>query len=131
MQSKQEYEKTLELSRMSEATQGSIFTGSYSELDIIADLCCEEFKVPFQLMEGKSRIRLIADCRAVFFFFACNYTSEFFPLKSIGEFCGGRHHTTVIAGRDKVYNLLETDQEFTDICSNILFKLSETRLWQK
>jgi hypothetical protein len=59
----------------------------------------------------KDRTRSIVELRCIFFFIA---RSMKYPLKHLGNYMGGRDHTTVMHGITTFRNLYETDPLFRD-----------------
>lgn len=128
MYAKQEYELIM-LSQSLGATDLYRLQNGYTELDVIADICASEFGIKVSDLKGERRLGNIADCRACFFFFARNYSEELYTLKSLGQFCGDRDHTTVLSGINKIYDLLDTDAEMLERCSSILKEIRKMRSW--
>ena len=60
-------------------------------------------------LDSKYRYRPIVELRCIFFFIA---RSMRYNLKQLGEYVGGRDHTTVIHGVNTFRNLYETDPLF-------------------
>ena len=86
-------------------------------LEIIAEECC----IKVSDIANKTRKREVINGRFIF----CGIMKEHFgySLKKIGEFVGGRDHTTVIHSYEKVKAELKTDtiltQEVTELRSMI------------
>lgn len=128
MYAKQEYELTV-LSQSLGEMDFYRLENEYTELDIIAEICCNEFRISVSALKSKMRYANIADCRACFFFFARNYSDKLYTLKSLGNFCGNRDYTTVISGINKIYDLMDTDAEMLERCSGILNEIRKMKSW--
>lgn len=73
----------------------------------ILDAVCEFYGQPREKVLTKSRKRELAWCRQVFCHFCRQYTSM--TKVQIGQFLGGRDHTTVIHCERLVQDILDTD----------------------
>lgn len=84
---------------------------------------CEFYNQDSESVKGVCRKRELVWCRHVFFYFCHQYTSM--TKVQIGEFMGGRDHTTVIHGEKTVQDILDTDaskiKELREIEYMILF----------
>lgn len=127
MYAKQQYE---ELQEYSYAVGNNRIYSSYSELDILADVCCEVFGITYFDFIDQRRFPVKAECRQVFFFMARNFTDEYFTIQQISDFVGGRHHTTALSGEGKIMDLLDIEDEMIDKCLDILDKFTTIRKWQ-
>ena len=76
-------------------------------LQQIAALTAKYFSVKLADLRGPSRRRLVVTARDVAMYLARRWTGE--SLKQIGEFFGGRDHSTVMHGCRKIEGLLKTD----------------------
>lgn len=128
MINKQEHQQVRELERLSVSQSDIVYT-EYSELDIMADICCKTFGVDHDRFFSKSRERELADCRHMFFFMARNYTNINYTLKSIGQFTGGRDHTTVLHGVNTIYDRMDFESSLPLIASSILDEFNRLRKW--
>jgi len=79
-------------------------------IDFIQKQVCEHFDVPVDLLKDKTRKRAIVQARQLSMYFAKQFTNK--SLKSIGDFFGGRDHSTVIHSNQAIENLIETDEDF-------------------
>lgn len=86
-------------------------------IDFIQKQVCEHFDVPVELLKDKTRKRAIVQARQLSMYFAKQFTNK--SLKSIGDFFGGRDHSTVIHSNQAVENLIETDEDFKDSVEQI------------
>ena len=78
-------------------------------LDDIVERTGEVFGIAPEKIKGKSGVRSIALARQVSMFLAKKILG--IPLTEIGDYFGGKHHTTVIHSIKKVENLIEKDPE--------------------
>jgi chromosomal replication initiator protein len=79
-------------------------------IESIQALVCEYFKIQQEALKSKSRKREIVQARQISMYFAKKLTKN--SLKTIGEFFGGRDHSTVIHSCQTVEDLMETDRSF-------------------
>lgn len=68
------------------------------------------FSISIDALKDKSRKKEIATARQVAMYFAKEYTD--YSLKQIGQYFGGRDHSTVIHAVQSVHNLIDTDDSF-------------------
>jgi chromosomal replication initiator protein len=69
------------------------------------------FNISIQELKSQKRHKSVAKPRQIALYLMKKMT--FSSLQTIGEFMGGRDHSTVIHGISKINHLLETDQELT------------------
>lgn len=81
--------------------------GGAVTVDEIIALVADEFGVDEEHMLSRDRSRVVALPRQVAMFLLREETESSLP--EIGEALGGRDHTTVMYGYDKISNLIETD----------------------
>lgn len=79
--------------------------------DLIFDLVCNEFGMSRDEIIRPGRKAVLAEARQVLMYLLYNDTSLSYP--AIGEFLGGRDHTTVIHGANKIESELLTDRELS------------------
>lgn len=79
-------------------------------VESIQAMVAEHLNIPIERLRSKTRKRDIVMARQLAMYLSKNLTSE--PLKSIGEFFGGRDHSTVIYSLKAVQDLMDIDQEF-------------------
>src|SRR3546814_18496658 len=68
------------------------------------------FEIPVKSVKSKSRKREIVQARQISMYLAKSHTKA--SLKSIGQFFGGRDHSTVIYACQTVDDLIDTDKKF-------------------
>ncbi|OJW71316.1 MAG: chromosomal replication initiation protein DnaA [Candidatus Amoebophilus sp. 36-38] len=79
-------------------------------MDYLHKIVTEHFNVSLESIKSKTRKKEIVIARQVAMYLAKQYTNH--SLKSIGEFCGGRDHSTVIHAIQAVNDMLHTEQQF-------------------
>jgi hypothetical protein len=84
------------------------FARRYPSLDDITTVVCEHFKVTPLDLESDRRTHAVVWPRQVWAYLARILTPSSFP--QIGRHLGGRDHTTVLHGYDKVKRLILTDR---------------------
>jgi chromosomal replication initiator protein len=76
-------------------------------LEDIQKTVADYFKIGNEQLRGKGKTTELANARQIAMFIARNHTT--FSLKSIGDYFGGRDHSTVIHSISKVGQSLSTD----------------------
>lgn len=76
-------------------------------IDSIVDAVVDYYKVDISSLVGKKKNKEIVEPRMVCMYLICEFLTV--PLVAIGQYFGGRDHTTVIHARDKISTLLLTD----------------------
>ena len=71
-------------------------------IDHIVKATCEYFSVKKDDLVGKKKNKEIVVPRQICIYLICDILGASVPLVSIGEFFGGRDHTTVMHARDKI-----------------------------
>ncbi len=90
-------------------------------MEYIQKLVCEYFEVPIEMVKSKTRKREIVQARQISMYLAKSLTKT--SLKSIGQFFGGRDHSTVIYACQTVEDLIDTDKKFKNYVQDIQKKL--------
>ncbi len=90
-------------------------------IEYIEKLVCEYFEVSVDMVRSKTRKREIVQARQISMYLAKSYTKS--SLKSIGDFFGGRDHSTVIYACQTVGDLIDTDKKFKGYVHDIQRKL--------
>jgi chromosomal replication initiator protein len=90
-------------------------------MEFIQKLVCEYFEVPIDMVKSKTRKREIVQARQISMYLAKSHTKT--SLKSIGQFFGGRDHSTVIYACQTVEDLIDTDKKFKAYVQDIQKKL--------
>ncbi len=78
-------------------TAGDIIT-----IDHIVSATCDYFHVKKEDLVGKKKNKEIVVPRQICIYLICDILGQSMPLVSIGEYFGGRDHTTVMHARDKI-----------------------------
>jgi len=81
---------------------------------------CELLEIPLSLLTGKSRKQEIVFARQIAMYMIRNLTSA--SLKSIGNFFGGRDHTTVMHSVNTIENLVKRDDDRVRRTLNTLYQ---------
>jgi chromosomal replication initiator protein len=76
----------------------------------IQEVVCAHFKVPLQVLTSSKRTKEVAMARQVAMYLSRELTRHSLP--DIGRYFGGRDHTTVLHGCEKIKELLESDAHF-------------------
>jgi len=90
-------------------------------IEFIQKVVCDYYKIPVELMQGKTRKREIVQARQVSMYFSKNLTKA--SLASIGSRIGGKDHATVLHACKTVNNLIDTDKHFRNQIFEIEKKL--------
>jgi chromosomal replication initiator protein len=91
----------------------------------ILDIIAEECSIKVSDIATKSRKREIVNGRFIF----CGIMKEYFgySLKKIGEFVGGRDHTTIIHSIETYHDRYQTEEHYRDMVNNIYNKIGLTK----
>ena len=77
-------------------------TSDIITIDHIVNATCEYFHVKKEELVGKKKNKEIVVPRQICIYLICDILGQSVPLVSIGEYFGGRDHTTVMHARDKI-----------------------------
>jgi len=80
-------------------------------LEVIIEKCCEVFQVPIEQIDKAFRGSPVKECRQTAMWLACRFTQ--LSLKAIGQRFGNRDHSTVIHSRDRIEDLLFTNDRYS------------------
>ena len=90
-------------------------------LDIIVDKVCDYYNVSKEDLIGKKKNKEIVDPRQICIYIITELLDA--PLKTIGDYFGGRDHTTIMHARDKIAMQAKTNSylrnSINDIKSNL------------
>jgi chromosomal replication initiator protein len=78
--------------------------------------------VTIDALKDKTRKKEVSTARQVAMYFAKEYTD--YSLKQIGQYFGGRDHSTVIHAVQCVHNLIDTDLSFKKTVDDLKKQLS-------
>jgi chromosomal replication initiator protein len=87
-------------------------------IDIIQKKVCEYFNIKLSDMKVKKRSRGIAYPRQIAMYLARQLTD--YSLPEIGEYFGGRDHTTVMHAHDKIVNDLKVKKGLGELIERII-----------
>ena len=76
-------------------------------LDTIVDATCSYFNVKKQDIIGKKKLKPIVNARQIAIYLIYDILGV--PLATIGSYFGGKDHTTIIYARDKIEDIIKTD----------------------
>ncbi|MBK7426484.1 MAG: chromosomal replication initiator protein DnaA [Saprospiraceae bacterium] len=79
-------------------------------IESIQELVAKTFDIPVDQLNGKSRKRGVVIARQLSMYLAKNYTNK--SLKVIGDYFGGKDHSTVIYSCKAIQDMLDTDPKF-------------------
>lgn len=92
-------------------------------IDFIVNKVSEYFNIDKSDLIGKKKTKIIAEPRQVAIYMISELLSM--PLTAIGDYFGGRDHSTIIHARDKIASLIKTNpcyasyvKDLTDIIKN-------------
>ena len=71
-------------------------------IDHVVAATCEYFRVKREELIGKKKNKEIVVPRQICIYLICDILGQSVPLVSIGEYFGGRDHTTIMHARDKI-----------------------------
>lgn len=89
----------------------------------IVQIVCDYFDLEFSEITGKKKSKDIVEPR-MYAIYLINDLIDI-PLISIGKLFGGRDHTTIIHSRDKISELMKTDQKTKVLITELQKKISE------
>ena len=78
-------------------------------IDHVVKATCEYFNVKKEDLVGKKKNKEIVVPRQICIYLICDILGQSVPLVSIGEYFGGRDHTTVMHARDKISEECKTN----------------------
>ncbi len=79
-------------------------------IDYLHKVVTEYFNISLESIKSKTRKREIVIARHVAMYLAKQYTNH--SLQSIGDYCGGRDHSTVLHAIQTINNMLSTEHKF-------------------
>lgn len=98
---------------------------SFEQLEMIANLVCEEFKVRWKDVTGKKRHSHngLVDARHSFMYIS-HKVMGFFST-AVGEYIGGKDHTTVLHACKKIEGFIEVGDPICEKINRILEKINQ------
>jgi chromosomal replication initiator protein len=79
-------------------------------IEYLHKIVTQHFNVSLESIKSKTRKKEIVIARQVAMYLAKQYTNH--SLKSIGQYCGGRDHSTVIHAIQAINDMLHTEHQF-------------------
>lgn len=86
-------------------------------IDSIVNAVVEYFRIDINSLIGKKKNKEIVEPRMICMYLICEFLTV--PLVTIGQYFGGRDHTTVIHARDKISSLLTSDERIITFVRDI------------
>jgi len=117
-------EMTIDLAR---EVLRDMFTDDYRPItiDLITDFVAKEFNLKVSDLKAKKRTASIVYPRQIAMYLARELTD--FSLPEIGRFFGGKDHTTVIYGYDKIKDKLTSDDKLRAIVNRLIRQLKDNK----
>lgn len=85
-------------------------TSDIITIDQIVKTTCDYFRTKKEDLIGKKKNKEIVVPRQICIYLICDILGQSIPLVSIGEYFGGRDHTTVMHARDKISEEIKTNE---------------------
>ena len=92
-------------------------------VDMIADKVCDFYNVSKEDLKGKKKNKEIVDPRQICIYIITELLDT--PLKTIGEYFGGRDHTTIMHARDKIALTIKTNSYLKNTINDIKSSLTK------
>lgn len=90
-------------------------------MELITGVVSEYFSVPVEDIMSAKRSKNIAEARQMAIYIISELMSA--PLTSIGEYLGGRDHTTIIHSRDKISALIKDNTVYKKYANDIIERI--------
>jgi chromosomal replication initiator protein len=97
--------------------------GSPVHVDDIMRAVADKYSIDVKEMKSRSRVQEIAFPRQLAMYLACSLTE--LSTTEIGRHFGGRDHTTVIHGRDKIKAMVEKDPFFLETVNRLVESIKQ------
>ena len=78
-------------------------------IDHVVSATCEYYSITKDELIGKKKNKEIVVPRQICMYLICDIIGPSVPLMSVGEYFGGRDHTTVMHARDKISDVIKTN----------------------
>lgn len=98
-------------------------TSDIITVDQIVQHTCDYFKVSKEEIIGKKKNKEIVVPRQICIYLICDILGQSVPLMTIGEYFGGRDHTTVMHARDKISEDVKTNDVIASQVKDIRDKI--------
>ena len=82
----------------------------YFKPEKILNVVCSFYKIDLQELKSQSRITHIASARQVAIYFLEKHTP--LALQAIGDYLGGKNHSTILHSINKIKNKIKSDENF-------------------
>ena len=92
-------------------------------IDHIVQSTCDYFRVSCDEIVGKKKNKEIVIPRQICIYLICDILGQSVPLVSIGEYFGGRDHTTIMHARDKISQEIKTNDVIASQVKDIKDKI--------
>ena len=117
-------QKEIDIKLAAEALKDLISPDAKREVtpELIIDIVSEHFNIPISDLKSSKRSAEIANARQIAMYLCRKMTDT--PLKSIGLLLGGRDHSTVNHGVDKVANDVENNETLRNSIDIIIKKIN-------
>ena len=116
----------LTLEKVEEILKDTISSNSIKEItpELIIKIVSEYTNISYNDIISSKRSKEIATARQMVMYLCRKYL-EYYSLKQIGDAVGGKDHTTVISGIDKIKKLIETDSNMKVTIEDIENKINK------
>ena len=112
------YDRKVDLAMCQEALKDYLVQACEDiSVDEIIDCTCKYFDVPKAEVVSRRKNKDVVVPRQIAMYLIIEFTN--IPLSSIGDYFGGREHTTVMHARDKISSLVNTDNKIKTIVNDI------------
>jgi chromosomal replication initiator protein len=110
---------------VAEALKDILPSGKTKEItmDVIQEIVASYFKIKVEDLQSKKRTRTIAYPRQIAMYLCRSLTDTSLP--QIGQFFGGRDHTTVIHAFEKVSQEKESDSNLNSILNELIERVQK------
>ena len=116
----------LTIEKVEEILKDTISSNSIKEItpELIIKIVSEYTNISYNDIISSKRSKEIATARQMVMYLCRKYL-EYYSLKQIGDAVGGKDHTTVISGIDKIKKLIETDSNMKVTIEDIENKINK------
>jgi len=94
------------------------------ELELISKTICDLCDVPHTDFRGRLKTNELSDARKIFYHL-CRIRLYTFTCKRLGEYTGGRDHSTITVAVQRCGELLEVDPTFKELYISCLLKVTQ------
>ena len=115
------YKKEIDIEFVKEILKDYLDAAKENEPEKIIEIVAEFFNLTKEDILNEKRTKNVSLARQVVMYFLRHYLN--LPLKQIGKILGGKDHSTVIHGIEKIEGLIERDESFKENVVEIERKL--------